>query len=183
MRKIHNHEFDEYLSHAVYIKYKGGYTIDGLTTIKELWNYKVKLIDSRNKNVFQPTTIDYTYSIKETELITNQQAYVENLSYVTKSLDNLIESLYDNIDNISEIKCSYIDLDDKPFFIIVKLENGCLHSLEGPAFLKVETSYGQYGIYGEMMEYEQWKCHPLVRKHKIEKIKYGQRNHKVLCGG
>ena len=172
MKKLHKHEFDEYLSHIVYIKYKNG-NIDDCSIIKQLWNYKVQLINSHNTNLYPSTSVLYPNILslnKNTELQIRQKLFKDNLDYVSKSLNDLINPIYDNIDYISEMKSSYKnDLNDTISFIIIKLENGYLHSLEGSAFLKVDT-YGQYGIYGEMMDYKDWKRHPLVRKQKIEKI-------------
>jgi hypothetical protein len=54
---------------------------------------------------------------------------------------------------------------------LYKLEDGCIHSLEGPAYYSLNSNHRQYFIYGKMMDYEEWKKHPLVRRKKIEKVR------------
>jgi hypothetical protein len=170
--------FDEYVQYIDYIKYTDG-RIDKCSSLKQFWEYKNQLMDKYQK-MFQGLTVRMMPSIlnQTGEEEMTIQNYKLNMEYINKIIKDETDPLFEHINYISELSYT-TNVIGTTRTTIMKLEQGCLHSLEEAAYILVDV-YRQYFIYGEMISYEDWLKHPLVRKRKIEKIRNGQRNTEIL---
>ncbi len=170
--------FDEYMQHIDYIKFHDGH-VNRCDGIKQFWEYRTRL-ESQYKRMFQGLTVRMIPSIlnQTSEVEMTVKNYKLNMEHIYKIIKDETDSLFEQMDYISEISYTS-NVIGTPRTTIMKLEKGCIHSLEEAAYVLVDT-YRQYMIYGELIKYEDWLKHPLVRKHKIERIRNGQGNTQTI---
>jgi len=83
-------------------------------------------------------------------------------------------NIYNRLEKITEIKWCYgADKDknvwDSNLLATLKLKNGYIHCEDGPAFIFSDSE--QYYLCNELMSYNIWVKHPLIRMSKINKIR------------
>jgi Fe2+ or Zn2+ uptake regulation protein len=177
MKKIDLQVFHELLCNVIYIKYGDSY-IDHCTGFIKLYEYKTELLKIR-QNMISNTRVSFRSPVlSSTEEVLQYQDVCDNLNKISKSIDDIVKSIYRNLEFITEIKL-YTYKNSIKHESLYKLEKGYVHSVDGPAFF-LNDMYTQYFIHGEILNSEEWNKHPLVRKRKIEKIKNEQRNIKTL---
>lgn len=81
-------------------------------------------------------------------------------------------SIYDRLDKITEIKYCYgleKGIWNSDLLATVKLKKGYIHCEDGPAFIFNNSEI--YYLYNDIIDYDNWVKHPMIRESKIKKIR------------
>lgn len=145
--------FHRIMKNVIYIKYIDD-RIDYCKYIKDLINYKSKISQTVN-DIF-----NYKYDKNYKQEV--YSVYEEIEERYKKYINDEYSKLY----YIKEIKFFISDSSQDTETIILK--NGCLHNTFGPAHIIMNNNF--YYIDGKEYEYHNWKSHPTIRQHKINKL-------------